>query len=181
MLVYLLLAAPLLLIGTHSNSAMPVAQGPSVRSRGALLAGLAAIVVAAIIIGAVLLASNGGSNVELKIGDSDFRNIDASRLATEINDNGPVPFSDLVGSNRAVWVNHLGGTSEDGWISFFARVPEKPDCLVEWNRDDRVFFDVCDPTTTYPPTGEGLELIPTRVEDGNLIIDINRLGEEPEG
>lgn len=157
---------------------MPVAKGPSVSSRGALLAGLVAVGVAALIVVGVILASNSGNSVELKIGDSDFRNINANRLAKEIQENGPVPFSDLVGSNRAVWVNHMGDSSDEGWVAFFARVPEAPDCIVEWNADTKLFFDTCDETTTYPPTGEGLETVPTRVEEGNLIIDINRLGDD---
>ncbi len=159
---------------------MPVAKGPSLSSRGALVAGLAAVGVAALIVVGVLVASNSGNSVELKIGDSDFRNINANRLANEIRDNGPVPFSDLVGTNRAVWVNHMGDDSDEGWVAFFARVPEAPDCIVEWDADTELFFDTCDETNTYPATGEGLETVPTRVETGNLIIDINRLGFEDE-
>lgn len=156
---------------------MPVAKGPSVSSRSALFAGLAAVGVAALIVIGVIIASNSGNSVELKIGDSDFRNINANGLANEIRENGPVPFSDLVGSNRAVWVNHMGNSSDDGWVAFFARVPESPECIVEWNPDIEMFFDTCDDTNTYPPTGEGLETVPTRVESGNLIVDINRLGD----
>lgn len=159
---------------------MPVAKGPSLSSRGALFAGLAAVGVAALIVLGVLFASNSGGNVELKIGDSDFRNINANRLANEIRDNGPVPFSDLVGTNRAVWVNHSGDSSDTGWVAFFARVPEAPDCIVEWNPDDQVFFDTCNDANTYPANGDGLETVPTRVEEGNLIIDINRLGTSDE-
>lgn len=160
---------------------MPVAKGPSLSSRGALFAGLAAVGVAALIVFGVLLASNSGNSVELSIGDSDFRNINANRLANEIRENGPVPFSDLVGTNRAVWVNHSGDSSEEGWVAFFARVPERPECIVEWDRDIEMFFDTCDESNTFPPTGEGLETVPTRVESGNLIIDINLIGVESDG
>ncbi len=153
---------------------MPVAKGTS--SRGALLAGIAAVFVAALIIAGVLLASRGGDSVEITLGDKDFRNISATNLAEEIGENGPVPFSDLLGTNRAVWVNHLGSTAEKGWVAFFARVPETPECIVEWNRDTEVFFNTCDESQTYPRDGEGLELIPTKVVNGNLIIDINNRG-----
>ncbi len=159
---------------------MPVAKGPTINPRGAILAGLLAVGVAALIVLAVLFASDKSGSIEVDLGDKDFRNINAARLAESIRDDGPVPFSDLVGSNRVVWVHHLGFTSDDGWITFWARVPDNPECPVEWNRDDLVFFNTCDPGDTYPETALGLEMIPNRVVDGNLIIDINNIGETGE-
>ena len=92
---------------------------------------------------------------------------------TEIADNGPVAFPDLVGRDRPIWVVHEGTDPATGWSSFFARVPAKSaDCLVQWDTNRNVFVDSCD-ATTFPPDGDGLEQLAWRVLDGELRILIN--------
>ena len=114
----------------------------------------------------------------MRLGDSDFRGIDASNLSAEIADNGPAAFPDLVGRNRPIWVVHEGTDPATGWSSFFARVPGKStDCLVQWDTDRHVFVDSCDAATTFPPDGDGLERLAWQVLDGELRISINVPGD----
>ena len=87
---------------------------------------LAALVGLGGAIGAVLLAlslAGSSDSIEIKLGDEEFRGINAADLATEIADNGPVPFPDLLGRDRPIWVTHEGSDPELGWYAFLARVP----------------------------------------------------------
>ena len=157
---------------------MPVAQGVTIDTRRAVIIGLAGIASAIGILVLMLWMAGTDGTIEVRLGDSDFRGIDAANLATEIADNGPVAFPDLVGRDRPIWVAHGGSDPATGWSSFFARVPGKSaDCLVQWDDDREVFVDSCDATTTFPPDGDGLEQLAWRVLDGELRISINAPGE----
>ncbi len=141
------------------------------------LAGLAAAVATMLL---MLWLAGSSDKVDVRLGDRDFRHIDTTALAAEIAENGPVPFPDLMGRDRPIWVTHDGGTDETGWSAFLARVPgREATCLVQWDPSAERFVDPCDPSTTYPPDGRGLSLLRWEVADGELRIDINRpIGED---
>ena len=152
---------------------MPVAQGVTIDTRRAVIVGLAGIASAIGILVLMLWMAGANDVIDVRLGDSDFRGIDAANLSTEIADNGPVAFPDLVGRDRPIWVVHEGTDPATGWASFFARVPAKSaDCLVQWDANRNVFVDSCD-ATTFPPDGDGLEQLAWRVLDGELRILIN--------
>ncbi|MBL78000.1 MAG: hypothetical protein CL459_03365 [Acidimicrobiaceae bacterium] len=153
---------------------MPVAQGVSFDTRRAVLIGLAGLASAVGLLVLMLWLAGSKPSLEVRLGDSDFRGIDAADLAEEIADNGPVPFPDLVGRDRPIWVTHAGADPTTGWFAFFARVPGvSADCLVQWDADQHLFFDSCEPSATFPPDGAGLEQLAWRVEGGELRIAIN--------
>ena len=153
---------------------MPVAQGVAIATRRAVIVGLVGLASAiGLLVLMLWLAGNSGT-IEVRLGDSDFRGIDAANLSAEIAEDGPVAFPDLVGRSRPIWVTHGGSDPTTGWSSFLARVPGKStDCLVQWDADRNVFFDPCDAATTFPPDGDGLEQLAWRVLDGELRIEIN--------
>ena len=134
------------------------------RALAVTLVGLAGAVGALVL---VLWLAGSSDAVDVKLGDPDFRGIDAAGLAAEIAERGPVPFPDLVGRDLPIWVTHAGGDPRVGWSAFSARVPGSDDCLVQWDpegsSDDSpgrgAFFDDCDPATTWPADGAGLDAL----------------------
>ena len=106
-------------------------------NRSALRAGIIGIVGLGLTIGLMVLmlrAAGTSTEIDVRLGDVDFRGIEADNLADEISKNGPVPFPDLVGGDRPIWVNHFGDDSSTGWFVFLAKVPTptpphlKPPC-----------------------------------------------------
>lgn len=133
-------------------------------------------------IGAIVLVlslARSSDSIEIKLGDEDFRGISAVGLATEIADNGPVLFPDLVGKNRPIWVTHEGPDSESGWYAFLARVPSSAGCIAQWNADAVGFVNTCDTEIVYPPDGEGLEQLKWNVVSGELRVLINTPTSQP--
>jgi hypothetical protein len=150
---------------THTVRALAVAVG------GVVLAlGVVAIV--------AVLASRG--TVEVRLGDDVFAAGSAERIASEIDQQGPIPYPDLAGGERDIVLQHLGDDAEDGWFAFEARPPGTPHhCMIEWHEDDQVFqlldggevTEDCD-GSEFPPDGEGLPQYPVSVDDGSLSIDL---------
>ncbi|MEC8999572.1 MAG: hypothetical protein VYC56_04760 [Actinomycetota bacterium] len=168
---------------------MTVARGVRLDLRRAIafaVIGLAGAVGALVL---VLRLAGSSEAVDVKLGDPDFRGIDATDLAAEIAERGPVPFPDLVGHDLPIWVTHSGGDPRGGWAVFSARVPGSEDCLVQWDphaaSDEShstsaaagVFYDGCDSTTTWSANGAGLDALPWTVigsDDGpELRIDLH--------
>ena len=100
---------------------MPVARGPQMNARNALVVGLTGVVIAVLLVIAVLWLADSGGNVEVRIGDQDFRDLDADRISAEIADRGPILFSDVAGGDRDIILQHLGDDPETGWFAFDAR------------------------------------------------------------
>ena len=137
---------------------------------------LAALVGLGGAIGAVLLVlslAGSSDSIEIKLGDEEFRGINAADLATEIADNGPVPFPDLLGRDRPIWVTHEGSDPELGWYAFLARVPDSIGCIAQWDFVAVGFVNACDTEIVYPPDGEGLEQLRWSVVNGELRILVN--------
>lgn len=93
----------------------------------------------------------------------------AERRAEQVAGGGPLLFQDLLGGSKDIYVQHLG---DDDWRTFEARAPGAgPGCVLEWQAESGRFVDPCD-GDTYPADGEGLTTYPTRVEDGEVIVDL---------
>tara|TARA_Y100001001_G_scaffold49607_1_gene45786 strand:+ start:1368 stop:1868 length:501 start_codon:yes stop_codon:yes gene_type:complete len=154
---------------------MTVARGIRIDIRRAIatmVVGLAAAVGALVL---VLWLAGSTDAIEVKLGDADFRGIDAARLSAEIADNGPVPFPDLAGRKRPIWLTHAGDDPAIGWNAFFATVPGTEGdrtCLAQWNGDSSVFVDSCDPAATWPPNGQGLQQLEWQVVGGELRVAV---------
>ena len=68
-------------------------------NRSALRAGIIGIVGLGLTIGLMVLMlrlAGTSTEIDVRLGDVDFRGIEADNLADEISKNGPVPFPDLV-------------------------------------------------------------------------------------
>jgi len=156
---------------------MPVAKGPRFDLRSAaVIGGIALVVAFGIGLVAIIVAQNSG-NIEVRLGDDTFRSLNAQAMADEIDENGPILFGDVAGGSRDIWLQHDGTDPDSGWSAFEARRPGTDrTCNVTWNAASRRFDDPCT-GEAYPPDGTGLEQIPVTVEDGELVIDINRVRE----
>jgi hypothetical protein len=101
--------------------------------------------------------------------DAEFNVGDASSRAAAIErDRTPLLFQDPADFERPIWVNHTGDRDDEGWSAFAAAVD---DCEVEWDVDGQEFVD-CD-GNRYPADGRGLTRFDVRVEDGNVIVDLD--------
>ena len=157
---------------------MPIVYGVPVNVRRAIAAALVGVAGA---VGAVILVlslAGSSDSIEVRLGDDDFRGIDAAALADEIADHGPVPFPDLLGRGRPIWVTHTGSDPVIGWYAFLARTPKGSRCVAQWDADAVGFVDSCDAGTSYPPDGTGLEQLRWQVVDRELRILINNPGVE---
>ena len=169
---------------------MPVARGPQINTRSAIVVGLSGVVVAAVIAAMVIWAAGSSGDVTVQLGDTDFDAGSAERLSEEIADNGPWLVPDVAGGGRDIIVNHLGDDPEAGWYAFDARpAGETRDCFFSWDDDDEVFVlitiqdDVeCGPGTALATgEGEGVTIYPVSVDDGRVRVDINfESNEEPD-
>jgi len=155
---------------------MTVARGLRLDVKRALAVGVVSLAGAVGALVLVLQLADSSNAIEVQLGDPDFRGIHAADLATEIAENGPVPFPDLVGNDLPIWVAHLGTDPSLGWVVVSARVPDSADCLVQWNAGADRFVDGCDAATSWPADGTGLETVSWTVADGELRIDVARTG-----
>ena len=84
---------------------MPVAKGPSVTLRSAIVVGLSGIIAAALLVGFVMWASNAGEGFNL--GDDEFNAGGTRPIGQEIADNGPILYQnpDGGGPTRPIWLS----------------------------------------------------------------------------
>ena len=147
--------------------------------RNAIVVGTAGVVTAFVLMLFVLwVTSHNGNKVEFRLGDEQFQDITADRMAARIADEGPVLFPDVSANrSRDIYVQHLGSDPKTGWLAFDARKPGAPrDCFLEWQRDRRVFVDRCD-GSEVGADGAGLRQYPAVVNsNGKVIIDFNATG-----
>jgi hypothetical protein len=168
---------------------MPVEQRSGSSQVTSIIIGVVVVVLAvAATWGLLRLAGGDDSPVKVRLGDDTFDAGQATRLATQVAEEGPVLFSDVSGRGqlRPIWVNHFGDDPEQQWSVFTAVPPGAPEgCFLAWNSAENLFDvrtpDPEDPKApgapcnddTYSVTGEGLEQFPWRIdEDGNLVIDL---------
>ena len=69
---------------------MPVARGPQMNARSAILVGITGVMIAVVLGGGVLFLANQSENVELQLGDTDFDAGQIGRISEEIDDRGPI-------------------------------------------------------------------------------------------
>lgn len=168
---------------------MPVEQRSGSSQVTSIIIGVVVVVLAvAATWGLLRLASGDDAPVKVRLGDDTFDAGQASRLARQIAEEGPVLFSDVSGRGqlRPIWVNHFGDDPELQWSVFTAVAPGAPEgCFLAWNAQENLFDvrtpDPEDPKAlgepcnqdTYSVTGDDLERFPWRIDDdGNLIIDL---------
>lgn len=121
---------------------MPVAKGPRVTARSAVLIGITGVMIALVFGAGLVLLADRNSDVEINLGDSDFDAGGIERISAEIDDRGPILYSDVAGRSRDLILQHLGDDPEAGWFAFDARPPgESRDCFFEWN-DDQQYFEL---------------------------------------
>jgi hypothetical protein len=166
---------------------MPVARGPQMNARSAILVGITGVMIAVVLGGGVLFLANQSENVELQLGDTDFDAGQIGRISEEIDDRGPILYSDVAGRSRDIILQHLGDDPEAGWFAFDARpIGASRDCFFEWNSDaerfdlvlaDRSDADCADVTMDERgnlSTGELIQTYPVTIDDDNNVrVDIN--------
>ena len=153
--------------------------------------GIALVAVAAAVglaWGMLALASGGDGPVRLQLGDDVFVVGNAERQSTQIQEDGPLLYSDVSGrgQRRPIVVNHFGDDAEIRWVAFPATAPGAPEgCFLAWSAERELFEEraaeegggrdqgeVCR-DVTYPPNGEGLEQFPWEIDDeGILTVDL---------
>jgi hypothetical protein len=155
---------------------MPVASGPRVTARNAIVVGVAGVLSAVILVVFVLwVTSHNGNKVDFRLGDEQFQDIAADGMAKRIADEGPVLFPDVSANrSRDIYVQHLGTDPKKGWLAFDAREAGEPrNCYLEWKSDRQVFVDRCD-GSEVAADGAGLRQYSAVVNaDGKVVIDFN--------
>jgi hypothetical protein len=145
-------------------------------ARNAIVVGAAGVITAVILMLFVLwVTSQNGNRVEFRLGDEQFQDITADRMAKRIADEGPVLFPDVSANrSRDIYVQHLGTDPKVGWLAFDARKPGAGrECFIEWQRDRRVFVDRCD-KSEVGADGAGLRQYPAVVNsNGKVVINFN--------
>ena len=153
---------------------MPVSSGPRPSLRAAVMVGLAGVVVALGLVGAVLLLTRTGTDVEIRLGDRDFRDMEIGRISAEIHDRGPILFGDVADGSLDIILQHVGDDPETGWFAFEARrAGQSRDCFFRWRPDQADFVNTCDPDDIVDATGTGVRQFEVAVVDGDVRVDIN--------
>ena len=153
---------------------MPVSSGPRPSLRAAVAVGLAGVVVALGLVGAVLLLTPTGTDVEIRIGDRDFRDMETGRISAEIADRGPILFGDVADGSLDILLQHIGDDPEAGWLAFEARRPgQNRECFFQWRTEQADFVNTCDPDDIVDAAGTGLRHFEVAVVNGDVRVDIN--------
>lgn len=166
---------------------MPVARGPQMNARSAVLVGLTGVMIAVVLGGGVLFLASQGGDVEIQLGDRDFNAGQIGRISEEIDDRGPILYSDVAGRNRDIILQHIGDDPEAGWFAFEARPAGEPrDCFFEWDQDADRFNLIQAPGSDADcaeitmdergnlSTGELIVTYPVTIDDDNNVrVDIN--------
>ena len=101
--------------------------------RRGVVVGLAGVAAGLALVAAVVWLAGPSGQVELRLGDRDFRDLDAVRISAEIAKRGPVLFSDVAGGSRDIILQHLGTDPESGWLAFEARrAGQDRRCFFQW-------------------------------------------------
>jgi hypothetical protein len=147
-----------------------------VTARSAIVVGVAGVLTAVMLMLFVLwLTSHNGNKVEFRLGDEQFQDITAGRMAARIADEGPVLFPDVSANrSRDIYVQHLGSDAKTGWLAFDARKPGAArECFLEWQRDRQLFIDRCD-QSEVGADGAGQRQYPAVVNNnGKVVINFN--------
>jgi hypothetical protein len=150
-------------------------------ARSALVVGASGVVVALVILG-IMLWLSGRDDIQVRLGDDRFQDVDAESGAEEIAARGPILFPDPANRGRDILLQHLGADPEQGWLAFDARpLGEGRACFLRWDEGTRVLVDngECTRAYTFPEDGEGLTQYPATVnDDGKVVVDLNAADRE---
>ena len=112
---------------------MPIARRSQFDARRAFVMGAAGVAAGLVLVAAVVWLAGPSRQVEVRLGDRDFRDLDAARISAEIAEGGPVLFSDVAGGSRDIILQHLGTDPDSGWLAFEARrAGQDRRCFFEW-------------------------------------------------
>lgn len=142
----------------------------------AVTLGVAAVAAAVGFLALVLWFTDRG-DIEIALGDDVFEAGRVDIIAEEIREGGPIKYGDLNGGRQNIILQHLGNDDELGWYAFDLIRPGQPDeCQLDWDSEDSVFRDACDPSVEIPATGFGQPEYPIEIEEGRISIDFRAAG-----
>lgn len=109
--------------------------------------------------GMIRLASGGQGPVKVQLGDDTFDAGYATRMADQIDKDGPLLFSDVSGrgQRQPIYVVHIGSDDKDGWFALSAIAPGAAEgCFVTWNPESELFEErrAADPAEGRDALGE---------------------------
>ena len=109
--------------------------------------------------GMIRLASGGQGPVKVQLGDDTFDAGYATRMADQIDKDGPLLFSDVSGrgQRQPIYVVHIGSDEKDGWFALSAVAPGAAEgCFVTWNPESELFEErrAADPAEGRDALGE---------------------------
>jgi hypothetical protein len=164
---------------------MPVARGPQINARSAVLVGITGVVIALLLGAMVVWVARSSDTVTVQLGDTTFDAGFTGRISEEIAARGPILYADAGSKGaRDIFLQHIGDDPAVGWLAFEARRGIDPrDCSAVWNPDRRTFTLVsstdfeCE-TVTFNELGCGLDRLPVAVLDDKVIVFLNETQEE---
>lgn len=176
---------------------MPVERrSGSQQTRSVIIAVVALVIAVLGAWGMIRLASGGQGPVKVQLGDDTFDAGYATRMADQIDKDGPLLFSDVSGrgQRQPIYVVHIGSDDKDGWFALSAIAPGAAEgCFVTWNPESELFEErrAADPAKGRDALGERcrdvtwsangtdgsdgseLEAFPWKIDkDERLIIDL---------
>ncbi|HPG15504.1 MAG TPA: hypothetical protein PK434_12580, partial [Microthrixaceae bacterium] len=122
---------------------MPVERrSGSQQTRSVIIAVVALVIAVLGAWGMIRLASGGQGPVKVQLGDDTFDAGYATRMADQIDKDGPLLFSDVSGrgQRQPIYVVHIGSDDKDGWFALSAIAPGAAEgCFVTWNPESELF------------------------------------------
>ena len=111
--------------------------------------------------GFLMLRLADSGRVDVRLGDAEFRAGTAASWSRDIAERGPLLFQGPRGSDRNIFIQHLGEDINRGWLVFETRWPGSPSsCGLTWEAVSRQFV---------PPDSEECEGLPRAEEDGTAV------------
>ena len=139
---------------------MPVERrSGSQQTRSVIIAVVALVIAVLGAWGMIRLASGGQGPVKVQLGDDTFDAGYATRMADQIDKDGPLLFSDVSGrgQRQPIYVVHIGSDEKDGWFALSAIAPGAAEgCFVTWNPESELFEErrAADPARGRDALGE---------------------------
>ena len=139
---------------------MPVERrSGSQQTRSVIIAVVALVIAVLGAWGMIRLASGGHGPVKVQLGDDTFDAGYATRMADQIDKDGPLLFSDVSGrgQRQPIYVVHIGSDEKDGWFALSAVAPGAAEgCFVTWNPESELFEErrAADPAEGRDALGE---------------------------
>ena len=139
---------------------MPVERRSGSQQTRSVIIAVVALAIAVLGAGGMIrLASGGQGPVKVQLGDDTFDAGYATRMADQIDKDGPLLFSDVSGrgQRQPIYVVHIGSDDKDGWFALSAIAPGAAEgCFVTWNPESELFEErrAADPAEGRDALGE---------------------------